>query len=177
MRNRPRRFVTALTVLASLILFIGSRGISEHSTAQTPSQTFSKPLDTPCTGGQFRTSHAYSECGADGFWHVVEDDYYRCPDGVDRAYRVRDTPTTQPCKPSTNRMIGSNALGYHVGTNNANGLLVTTFDTPQGKIKVNLTDDASAGDTISGTVVTEPAGKNDTERAHDRSHSNRTTVE
>ena len=165
MRNRPRRFVTALTVLASLILFIGSRGINRHATAQTPTQTFSKPLETPCKGGQFLTSHAYSECGSDGFWHVVEDDYYRCPDGVDRAYRVRDTPTTQPCKPSTNSTIGSNALGYHVGINNANGLVVTTVDTPQGKIKVNLPDDMAAGDTISGTVETEPAGKDQTDRA------------
>jgi hypothetical protein len=98
----------------------------------------------------------------------VEDDYYRCPDGVDRAFRVRDTPTTQPCKPSTNTTIGSNALGYHVGTNNANGLVVTTVGTPQGNIKVNLTDDIAAGDTISGTVETEPAGKNDAERAQNQ---------
>ena len=44
--------------------------------------------------------HAYSECQADGFWHVVEDDYYSCPpDGKIEKFRVWDEKTTQPCKP------------------------------------------------------------------------------
>src|SRR5580765_253821 len=38
MRRSPRRFVTALTVLASLILFIGSLVANEHVTAQGPTQ-------------------------------------------------------------------------------------------------------------------------------------------
>jgi len=38
------------------------------------------------------------------------------------------------------------------------GLHTTTFETPQGKIKVNLPDDMAAGDTISGTVIAEPVG-------------------
>ncbi len=39
------------------------------------------------------------------------------------------------------------------------GLHTTTFNTSKGNIKVNLPDDIMAGDTISGTVIAEPAGK------------------
>src|ERR1700674_3454685 len=46
------------------------------------------------------------------------------------------------------------------------GLVNTTFTTPSAKITVTLPDDIAAGDTISGTVVAEPAGKNDAEKQH-----------
>jgi len=175
MRSRPRRFVTALTVFASLVLFIGSGGINEHSKAQNPTQTFNKPLETPCEG-QLLSRQAYSECGPDGFWHVVEDDYYRCHDGVIKAFRVSDTPTTQPCNASPKTTVGSSP-GYHVGIDNANGLVVTKFDTPQGKIKVNLPDDMAAGDTISGTVSVEPAGNNDSARGKNQGELNGEVIE
>lgn len=45
------------------------------------------------------------------------------------------------------------------------GLETLSFSTPQGTISVHLPDDASAGDTIAGTVVAEPAGRNEEERA------------
>src|SRR6266849_6852518 len=45
------------------------------------------------------------------------------------------------------------------------GLQVATFDTLQGRVIVNLPDDMAAGDTISGTVVAEPKGSTDDERA------------
>ncbi|MBA3860257.1 MAG: hypothetical protein C0507_25400 [Cyanobacteria bacterium PR.3.49] len=45
------------------------------------------------------------------------------------------------------------------------GLNTATFETPHGKLKVNLPDDASAGDTITGTVVAEPAGNTPEEKA------------
>ncbi len=45
------------------------------------------------------------------------------------------------------------------------GLQVATFDTLQGRVIVNLPDDMAAGDTISGTVVAEPKGNTDDERA------------
>ncbi len=38
------------------------------------------------------------------------------------------------------------------------GVRSTTVNTPQGKLTVNMPDDAALGDTISGTVVAEPAG-------------------
>lgn len=49
-------------------------------------------------------------------------------------------------------------------TQSADGLHITTFTTEQGKIRVYLPDDMMAGDTISGTVITEPAGSSDEER-------------
>ena len=62
----------------------------------TPAE-FSKPLQTPCEGGKLVVSHAYSECGEDGFWHVVQDDAYKCPEL--KWFRVApDTPTLQRCK-------------------------------------------------------------------------------
>lgn len=41
--------------------------------------------------------HAYSECNADGFWHVVTDEYFRCPDNSVRPVRIADRATDQPC--------------------------------------------------------------------------------
>jgi len=77
------------------------------------------------------------------------------------------TPTPKPTPGTTN-----NQVGYHIDTQTANGLLVTTFDTPNGKIKVNLPDDMSAGDTITGTVECEPKGKDDAERAKNQNELN-----
>lgn len=51
-----------------------------------------------------------------------------------------------------------------VQTVNAGGTSTTTFETPKGKIKVYLPDDMTAGDMISGTVVSEPSGKNEKEK-------------
>jgi len=39
------------------------------------------------------------------------------------------------------------------------GVRTTTINTPSGKLTVNMPDDAALGDTISGTVVAEPAGE------------------
>jgi len=55
----------------------------------------SKPLEKPCPDGKLVARHAYSECGPDGFWHVVEDAYYNCPPV--KAFRVADEVTKQPC--------------------------------------------------------------------------------
>jgi hypothetical protein len=48
----------------------------------------------------------------------------------------------------------------------ANGLQTVTFDTMSGRVIVNLPDDMRAGDTISGTVVAEPKGDTEEERAN-----------
>lgn len=45
------------------------------------------------------------------------------------------------------------------------GLNTAVFETPHGKLKVNLPDDAAGGDTISGTVVAEPSGSTPEEKA------------
>ncbi len=44
------------------------------------------------------------------------------------------------------------------------GLDLLRFSTPQGQVAVWLPDDIRAGDTISGTVITTPAGRSDAER-------------
>ena len=46
----------------------------------------------------------------------------------------------------------------------SDGLHTVSIDTTQGKIEIYLPDDMSAGDTISGIVVAEPAGSTDEER-------------
>ena len=67
--------------------------------------------------------------------------------------------------PFAPRAAAQNAAGYRVDSRSADGLLVTTFTTPQGVIRVNLPEDMAAGDAISGTVSAEPTGQNDAERA------------
>lgn len=57
------------------------------------------------------------------------------------------------------------------------GLHIVTFETPQGKINVNLPDDTARGDTISGTVVAHPAGKTENELAENRDVLNGYVVE
>jgi hypothetical protein len=65
---------------------------------------FSKPPEKPCAGGKLLISHAYSECGEDGFWHVVQDDYYNCPP-VTKFRVAPDTPTNQRCKPGAGEVV------------------------------------------------------------------------
>jgi CHAT domain-containing protein len=66
--------------------------------------------------------------------------------------------------PFASRATAQSAAGYRVQSNIAEGLYATVFTTPQGNIKVNLPDVIVAGDTVSGSIYTEPTGKNGTER-------------
>jgi hypothetical protein len=50
-------------------------------------------------------------------------------------------------------------------TSTGNGLRTFTFDTSSGRIYVRLPDDMRAGDTVSGTLVSEPRGGTEAERA------------
>jgi hypothetical protein len=52
------------------------------------------------------------------------------------------------------------------------GLVTPEFVTRNGSLKVFLPDDATAGDTISGAVITEPAGKNTREKAKNEDELN-----
>ena len=45
------------------------------------------------------------------------------------------------------------------------GLTTVTFQVAAGRLKVFLPDDVRSGDTISGIVIAEPAGNDDTEKA------------
>jgi hypothetical protein len=49
-------------------------------------------------------------------------------------------------------------------TESTSSVRVTPLSVPQGTLRVYLPDDMAAGDTISGTVVAEPAGRTDAER-------------
>ncbi len=63
--------------------------------------------------------------------------------------------------------LSIHAVGKEAGsakTETAWGLNTTTFETPYGRVKVNLTDDMAAGDTFSGTVIAEPSGNTIEER-------------
>ncbi|HWX22162.1 MAG TPA: Ig-like domain-containing protein [Candidatus Binatia bacterium] len=80
--------------------FLGVMGVSDLSgnvIAPATFQVTAAVLQDPCPGGTLLVQQVYSECNPDGFWHVVEDDYYRCPDGSVQKFRVADTKTTQPC--------------------------------------------------------------------------------
>ena len=87
--------ILILSIL-SLVFFIGCEqgGGGENKPTPTPTATpkptpaaFSKPLETPCKDGKLIDSHAYSNCGPDGFWHIVQDDYYNC-DAAVKAFRA-----------------------------------------------------------------------------------------
>ena len=53
---------------------------------------------------------------------------------------------------------------FKVATETVAGLHSAIFETPNGTIKVNLPDDTAASDTITGSVYTEPEGKNEAEK-------------
>ncbi|HME57713.1 MAG TPA: hypothetical protein VKF63_05200 [Terracidiphilus sp.] len=75
---------------------------------------------------------------------------------------------------------GSSLLAQNVtGTTNKTefGVNTTTFQTPQGSIQVNLPDDVMAGDTLSGTVFTNPSGKNAKQQAKNADELNGYVVE
>ena len=95
-----------LILAGALIAFVGCNGTRNKNENEnsTPSPTTagspapdkrSKPLETPCKG-KLLVRHAYSECGPDHFWHVVEDDYFDCPPV--KVFRVLDTKTQQKCE-------------------------------------------------------------------------------
>jgi hypothetical protein len=62
-------------------------------------------------------------------------------------------------------------------TDTAFGLITTTFDTLNGTVSVNLPDDVAAGDTISGTVITQPKGTTKDEQAKNEDSLNGYVVE
>ena len=57
------------------------------------------------------------------------------------------------------------------------GLTTITFEPKAGTVRVHLPDDMRAGDTISGTVVSEPKGQTPEERAKNGSELKGLTVE
>lgn len=80
-----------------------------------------------------------------------------------------DDITNEDCPPAPN-IPGSERTGPGVTeTKSSGGLKTVKFETEHGSVIVNLPSDIRAGDTISGTVVEEPKGNNDEERAKNMS--------
>jgi hypothetical protein len=80
---------------------LGVRGVADpagHVMAPATFQFGAVALQTPCPGGTLLARQTYSECNPDGFWHVVEDDWYDCPPVT--KFRVADTKTDQRCGPT-----------------------------------------------------------------------------
>ncbi len=57
------------------------------------------------------------------------------------------------------------------------GLNTTVFETPNGKISVNLPEDMATGDTLSGTVIAEPIGQTAKEKEENEDELNGYVVE
>jgi hypothetical protein len=117
----------SLATALVLFLLVSVAGMQTAVAQAKPEKTPSKPL--PCEGGKLLVRHAYSECAPDGFWHVVEDDYYDCP--PTKKFRVWDAPTDQPCKgdkkvPAPNP-IGTGYVQFN-GSGCSHSELVGTMD-------------------------------------------------
>jgi hypothetical protein len=56
------------------------------------------------------------------------------------------------------------------------GLTTAVFNLPQGKINIHLPDDIRPGETISGTVSTEPAGESEKEKIRNKESLKKYTV-
>jgi hypothetical protein len=61
-------------------------------------------------------------------------------------------------------LISVQRSGSSAQTRQDGGIYTATLQTRQGTVKVNLPGDMAAGDTISGTVIAEPAGKTDKDK-------------
>ncbi len=62
--------------------------------------------------------------------------------------------------------------GYKFEARTSPGVNSEIITTPHGKLIVNVPDELYAGDTFTGTVVTEPAGKTEAERARNQAQLN-----
>ncbi|MBX9878978.1 MAG: hypothetical protein K2Y22_11025 [Candidatus Obscuribacterales bacterium] len=60
---------------------------------------------------------------------------------------------------------------------NGGGMSAILFNTKNGQLRVNLPDDTSEGDTISGSVIIEPKGRNQTEQTKNEDELNGYVVE
>lgn len=100
------RFLFRVSVLAMFaMLMLTACDDTKPKTAEKPK---SKPLEMPCKGGTFVLRHSYPQCQADGLWHIVEDDYYKCPpEGKLTGFRVTDLNTKAKCSDPTPSPIGT----------------------------------------------------------------------
>src|SRR5437762_3623999 len=76
-------------------------------------------------------------------------------------------PQGSCCKAETKASVG-----YKVGTTPSPGLNTQVITTPNGKLIVNVPGELYGGDTFTGTVFAEPAGKTEAERSHNQNQLN-----
>ena len=57
------------------------------------------------------------------------------------------------------------------------GVNTTTLKTPRGRVRIDLPNDMAAGDTISGTVIAEPSGKDEKEKQKNADELNGYVIE
>lgn len=69
-------------------------------------------------------------------------------------------------------LVCSQVFGQAVKIENVSGLCITRFVTPKGSVKVYLPDGLEAGDTISATVVLEPAGGTEKQNSRNKKELN-----
>ena len=69
------------------------------------------------------------------------------------------------------------APSYGIETDAGSGLYTVSLTTPGGKLQIYLPDDVTAGDTFTGTIEKQPAGRTDAERNQNQSELNRYVIE
>lgn len=82
-----------LSILAVVIICCAAAQDNAARAQQIP-----RPVGEACAGAKpTDVLHVYSECNADGFWHVVTDRVFMCPNGTSQSVRISDRPTRQRC--------------------------------------------------------------------------------
>ncbi len=95
-----RRQISTLAVVVLCCGWLPHHSTSAQQPPPVPGQTPApapRPVTEPCPGGTRLVDHTFSECYADGLWHVVTDRTLQCPDGSQPIVRVFDQATDQPC--------------------------------------------------------------------------------
>ena len=107
-----------------------------------------------------------------GVWEKLNPETGRWDDVSESPEDILDEidPVIVPASAAPSRQSGAMSAkrGHAVAAEVVAGLNTTLFSTPRGKIRVNLPDDMAAGDTLSGTVFTEPEGKDQNEQARNQ---------
>ena len=83
-------------------------------------------------------------------------------------YQQKEIDISEDCPPPSTASLE---------TKSGNGLQTVTFATLEGRVIVHLPDDIRAGDTISGTVFTEPKGDTPEEKAKNQNVLNSTVLD
>ena len=177
-------------------VYDGQGRLTFFSYENTTRSTESKPM-VPGITQKYRRRIKYSDdkdktgkiteeeySSVDGKWRTIEEGdqvTFGNPEKLmEPAQKLpsstKKTETGSKEKPSPSPDSG-NPPGARTETKINAGLQIISFNTPQGRINLNLTDDLAAGDTVSGTVEEEPSGGTDAQRTQNISELNGYLVE